>query len=243
MNDEHFQDLDRLFSQLREAPPNSQAELDRIYRRGSRALHPDLTGDDGSRFVRFQHVFALYRTEWADRRSISSIRQSVDPFAVLRDLGLPDDLPPRPALYASLYRFRSLGLERWRVRTRPALRRRNAQIIRTVIYWAYAYNRTAPRVLTPFLLHPGSFAVQDRHASRYFLLRKLLFRSLDLLIRYQDLQREATRDIARDILAYVDHVFPDQRRDAPPVFGELREMMRWISAESELPPDRIGLDG
>lgn len=243
MTDEHFQDLDRLFSQLRAAPPHSEVELDRIYRRGSRVLHPDRTGDDGSRFVRFQTVFASYRTEWADRRSISAIRQTVDPFTVLRDLGLRDDLPPRPALYASLYRFRSLGLERWRVRTRPALRRRNAQIIRTVIYWAYAYNREAQRALTPFLLHTGSFAVQDRHASRYFLLRKLLFRSLDLLIRYQDLQREATRDIARDILVYAEHVFPEPRHDAPAVFGELWGVLRWMSAESELPAERIGLDG
>jgi len=237
-----FDDIDTLFTSLRREPPGEESDLDRIYRRGMGMFHPDRVGDDGSLCIRFQEDFATYRLAWEERRTAARLEASVDPFALLRDLGLSTDLSVRSALFATLYRFHTLGLDRWRTRTRTGMQRRNAAVIRTLLYWAHSYDPGTARTLADFLLEPASFGMGERTGQLYFMIRRMLFRGLDLLIRYQDLQRPATRDIAADTVQYALRIFPrgDAAESRP--FRYARRMAEWILAELAMPPDPIGLE-
>lgn len=237
-----FEDLDTLFDRLRRNPPGSGRELDRVYRRGMLALHPDRIGDDGARFIQFQEAFSNFRREWEAGQTVHSLSRAVDPYRVLRDLGLSTELSPRSALFATLYRFRSLGLERWRIRTRPGLKRRNTAVIRTLLYWAYAYDVTLPTVLSEFLLQPGSLGIRESGAPVFFAVRKLLFRSLDLLIRYQDRKRIATKAIAIDILDYARLLLDGAGGVESRALTSVRRMEAWLRREFEGDPETIGLD-
>ncbi|MFP4210180.1 MAG: hypothetical protein ACLFR8_02975 [Alkalispirochaeta sp.] len=237
-----FHDIAALFAALRSDPPGDEGVLERIYRRGMGMFHPDRVGDDGSLCIRFQEDFAAYRLSWEEQRTAARLGASVDPYALLRDLGLSASLSPRSALFATLYRFRTLGLDRWRVRTRTGTLRRNAEVIRTLLYWAHAYDPGTARTLADFLLQPASFGMGESTGQLYFMIRRMLFRGLDLLIRYQDLQRPATRDIAADTVRYALRIFPrgDAAESRPYRFA--RRTAEWILAELAAPPEPIGLD-
>jgi hypothetical protein len=237
-----FHDIGALFAALRSNPPGDESELDRVYRRGMGTFHPDRVGDDGSLCIRFQEDFATYRLAWEERRTAARLEASVDPYALLRDLGLSTDLSVRSALFATLYRFHTLGLDRWRTRTRTGMQRRNAEVIRTLLYWAHSYDPATARTLADFLLQPASFGMGERTGQLYFMIRRMLFRGLDLLIRYQDLQRPATRDIAADTVRYALRIFPPGDASESRPYRFARGMAEWILAELAASPESIGLE-
>lgn len=240
--DEAFTDVGTVFALLRDHPPQSERELLRFYRRGIRLLHPDRCGDDGSRCVEFQQLYASFEREWRERRLVSAITLTVDPYQVLRDVGIEGEISSRAALFVALYRFRSLGLDRWKVRTRIDLKKRNERIIRSLFYWAYRYDRWSVATLRAFLLQSRGFAIREGQVPLYYYLRKLVFRALNLLIRYQDNRREATRSIAIDLLNYAQRLCPREMNGESSIFSSISDMRGWLRAEFDRSPERIGLD-
>lgn len=232
--------VDGVLARLRQSPPETEREVDRIYRRLLRETHPDRTGGDSETFLYVRTQFAAFRDEWMTTRARQELAGSIDPTALLRELGLSPGLPPRAALLASLYRFRSLGLTNYRVRSRPTLRRRNAAIVRTVVAWAYDYDETFVGVFHRFLLHHGNFALAERNAPLYFMIRRLVLKGLDGLIRYQDTGRRETAEIARDQIRYGLQISRKHRGD--PAFAAVHDLGSWILRELEAPPSPIGLD-
>ncbi len=231
--------VDSIVNNLRNRPGNDVREIDRIYRRLLREVHPDRFGDDGALFLHVQAQFTTLRTEWSVARARSESAAAVDRTRLLKDLGLSRELAARPALLASLYRFRSLGLAHYRVRSRPALRRRNSLVIRTVVAWAYEYDPEFVHLFYRFLRHQGNFGLSERYAPLYFMVRKLVLKSLDGLIRYQDRPRPATAEIAIDQIRYALEISRAYGRD--PAFAAVHEFGRWIRTELSIPPEPIGL--
>lgn len=232
--------VDHVVRNLRLSPPQDGHEIDRIYRRLLREVHPDRFGDDGTLFLYVRSQFTTLRREWSVAQARLESEAAVDRTQILTDLGLAADLAARPALLASLYRFRALGLTHYRVRSRPTLRKRNSHVIRTVVAWAYAYDPDFVPVFYQFLRHQGNFALSERYAPRYFLVRKLVLRGLDGLIRYQDRPRKATAEIAQDQIRYALEI--SRVNEGDPFFFAVREFGRWIMKQLALPPERIGLD-
>ncbi|MFW5827923.1 MAG: hypothetical protein ACOCU4_07520 [Alkalispirochaeta sp.] len=232
--------VDLIVADLRDRPRGELREIDRIYRRLLREVHPDRFGDDGALFMYVREQFSSLRAEWSMARARSESAAAVDRTRLLRDLGLPRDLAPRPALLASLYRFRSLGLAHYRVRSRPTLRRRNALIIRTVVAWAYEYDPGFVQLFYRFLRDQGNFGLSEGYAPLYFMVRKLVLKSLDGLIRYQDRPRPATAEIARDQIRYALEISRVYGGD--PAFAAVHAFARWIGTELSNPPEPIGLD-
>lgn len=232
--------LDEIFTRLRADPPDESIELERIYRTLIKRTHPDRLGDDGRLFLYFRDEFDRYREQWSALKSRETLRNQFDPRALLVDLGLSPALASRPALYAALYRFQSLGLASWRVRSRSTLRKRNAAVIRAVLYWAYEYDATFVSVFQDFLMHQGSFTLTEPHAMPYSPVRRTVLRGLEGVIRYQDRAHRATAEIARDRIAYALDISAGRGREAP--FAALHALGRWLLGELEYPPERIGLD-
>lgn len=232
--------IDSLLARLRAAPPRDERELDRVYRSLLKATHPDRSHDDGRAFMYLRERFTEYRAEWNLARARQALARRSDRQDLLRDLGLSPDLAVRPALFASLYRFRSLGLSSYRVRSRPSLRARNARVIRAIIANAYDYDPAFVPIFQTFLLHHGNFAMGERQAPLYFMVRRMILKALDGLIRYQDRGRPATSAISRDTIRYARSISVRYLRD--PAFEALFALADWLEAELERPPEPIGLD-
>lgn len=242
ISDTAFTDVETVFTLLKQHPPRTERELARFYRRGIRLLHPDRCGDDGARCVRFQELFSAFRVEWNDRRLAKKIESTIDPYRVLRDLGIDRTISPRAAMYATIYRVRSLGLDRWRVRNRNDLKKRNDAVLHSLLYWSYRYDRTAAVVLKGFLFQSGGFVLREGRAQLYYHIRRLILRALDLTIRYQDNHRAATKSIAIDVLDYVVRLQPAPTRERSIHFELAGEAARWLRSELEKAPEAIGLD-
>jgi hypothetical protein len=242
ISDETFGNVDTVFTLLRQYPPRSEREMARFYRRGIRLLHPDRCGDDGARCVRFQELFSAFRLEWNEHRVAAKIEASIDPYRVLRDLGIEGTISPRAAMFATIYRVRSLGLDRWRIRNRHDLKKRNDVVLQTLMFWSYRYDPTATTVLKRFLFQSGGFVLREGRAQLYYHIRRLLLRALDLTVRYQDNGRAATKSIALDILDYAARLLPPPGKERSIHFEGAGAAERWIRSELDKDPDPIGLD-
>ena len=240
MPDVDVSGIDSLMRRLRSDPPRDERELDRIYRSLLKVTHPDRSRDDGSTFLYLREQFAEFRAEWQLARARAALSSRTERRGLLRDLGLRPDLPARPALFAALYRFRSLGLSSYRVRSRPSLRVRNARVITVILSCAYDYDPGFVPLFQTFLLHHGNFAIGERQAPLYFMVRRMVLKALDGLIRYQDRGRPATAAIAHDTIRYARSISLRYLQD--PAFEALFALAQWIETELEHPPQAIGLD-
>lgn len=232
--------VEQVIEALRRNPPRDADHLTRIYRRVLKQTHPDSAGGDATLFLFAQESFGRYRVEWESVRHRSVLTDGMDPWYVIRDLGLPETLLPRQALYAALYRFRALGLTSWRVRSRPALRERNLRVVRTVIHWAYETDPTFVPLFEDFLKYQGQFAIGEREAPLFFMIRRMALRALDWLIRYHDRGRPAAGAIGRDTLAYAIMLCEAHRNHRS--FAAMEALMRWMDGEFLLEPALVGLD-
>lgn len=231
--------IDAILQRLRDTPPQSIEELDRIHRRLLRETHPDRAGGDATIFLYLQEQIARYRVEWEVAHARQTLETHIDRTELLRELGLSPELAARPALIASLYRFRALGLFSWRLRSRPSLRKRNAKVLHTVVGWAYEYDPEFVSIFYRFLMSQANVPIAEGQAPLHISVRRMILKGLDGLIRYQDLRRDATAGIARDTLLYAIRISNPPAGKAG--FSDLHDFARWILRELDHDPTPIGL--
>lgn len=210
-----------------------------MYRRLAKRAHPDLLHDDGSTFLYLQYRFDRFIDEWTRDRSLQRLAVGIDPHRIIREIGITGEIPVRTALYVSLYRYRALGLTSRKVRVRPAMRRRNEEVFRTVAYWAYRYDRQLVPILERFL-HGSDFPFAERRTAHFFLVRRTILRAFDSFLRYQDRGRPVSREIAEERLRYAHALCEGWKND--PAFSSLHAMAGWLLREAKLDPQLIGLD-
>lgn len=118
------------------------------------------------------------------------------------------------------------------------MKRRNDEVYGTLMYWAYRYDPGVVPILERFLLG-WNFVPVQRKSALFFLIRRTVLQGLDMLIRYQETGRAATRSIADDRLRYARMLATPFTRE--PAFHALAEMADWMIREAALPPLRIRL--
>ncbi len=219
--------------------------LKAAYRRLSKQAHPDLTGRDGSAFVRLQGDYEEAR-EYLRRLSSALPDAGCDPEAgqfspttVLEELGLPVDSEPRAALYASLYRYTVAGLHDHRARSR--LGRRGRRIIRTVLYWAALY---APGFVAVFVEYNKVHAIRYQtylSNRRIVAARRMFLRGLHWALQYQDRGRWTACRAAADRLAEALVLLGEAAEK--PGLEAMAAFASWLLEELDLPPVRLGLEG
>ena len=232
--------VDAVIARLRQTPPQDEAQLTIVYRRLLKRAHPDRNHDNGEVFVYLRTAFGEYRKQWIAARRLQALTNAKDRHRILTDLGLPQEVSPRRGLLAALYRFRSLGLSSFRIRTSSTLRERNATVLRAVISWGYEYDEQFVPVFHALLAHRSRFSPTDHHGPLYFMLRRMVYQSLDDLLRYQDRRITATAEIAADRLEYALRI--SRSSETVPAIADLRRFAVWLAAELAMPPEPIGLD-
>ena len=219
-------DIDHILDELRARDGLDTEQIDRVYRRLIKQVHPDVVTGNAETFRYTRQAFARFRNRVDNDAQVAKLARDTDMVAPLRDIGLDPDIGPRASLYAMLYRFHALGLASWRIRTRPELRRRNARLIRSIVYWGYRYDPSFVPIFERFLRNHGRFRIAERQSKTYFMLRRVLLRGMDWCIRYHDRGRPATAEIAHDTLGYVLLVaLPYEHDDA---FLALRDVAAWL---------------
>lgn len=219
-------DIDHILEELKTRDGVDTGQVDRVYRRLMKHVHPDVVTGNAETFRYARTAFARFRDRIDSDAQVARLARETDIVAPLRDIGLDPRIGPRAALYAVLYRFHALGLTSWRVRTRPELRRRNVRLIRSIVYWGYRYDPAFVPIFERFLRNYGQFRIAERRSKTYFMLRRVLLRGIDWCIRYHDRGRPATAEIARDTLGYVLLVAPPYARDD--AFRALQDVAAWL---------------
>lgn len=212
-----------------------------MYKRLVKTTHPDVQGGEQTAFIQVQESFEQLRAEIRDRDNRAALTQSVDPFRVIRDVGFEGTPTDRQALYISLYRLRTLGVFRLRLRRRPELRKRNETAIKTVLYWGYQYDESFVPPFAELMRQYGNFPFTDQTAKLFFLAKRILMKGLDWTVQYQDNGRPGTRKIAAESLAYVAVLA--RGHETKREFAALLSFAEWLLRELELEPAdlRIGL--
>ncbi|MCX7023981.1 MAG: hypothetical protein NT080_05105 [Spirochaetes bacterium] len=227
-------DEDRIKYALSRA--RNELELSRIYRALSKRIHPDLAGGSGERFVSLNREYgtALAALKSGGGASVrpSPPRDDFDPYKVVREMGFPAVEDPRACIYLAINRYKNAGLYNRKVRSAPALRKRNAAILRTVLYWARIYD---PAFVEIFLswdrrrLEGLATTALHRAGSE---LRSRLDMAYSQFMEYQEFGRPMTAQLVRsnldDALETIELYHLD--RDGAKFFAQ------WLLAELDKPP-------
>lgn len=222
-----------MLEELRRRPDLDEQTINRVYRRLARRTHPDSLRDDGTAFIYLQERFERFVEEWSQLRRERRLADGIDPYKVIRELGIDGPLSDREAFWMTLYRYRSLGLTSRRVRVRPAMQKRNNEIHGTLIYWAHRYDARVVPVLERFL-SGWNFALIERNAPLFFMTRRTILYGLDSLLRYEEGGRPASRSIAEDRLRYARLLALPHSGD--PAFFALIAMIDWLLREAGMEP-------
>lgn len=232
-------DVEAIIQRLRDRPALTADQIDRLYKRLVKTTHPDVAGGEQTVFIQVQEGFEQLRAEFKERENRKALDESIDPYRVLRDVGVQDSANSRQALYVSLYRLRTLGVFRLRMRRRPELRQRNELVIKTVLYWGYEYDTTFVPRFVQLMRHYGNFPFTDQTAKLFFLAKRILMKGLDWAIQFQDNGRPGTRKIAAESLAYVGVLA--RGHEAKKEFAAILAFAAWLLKELELEPSRPGI--
>ena len=229
------QTLRTAIEQFLSARWRSESEIISAYRRLCKETHPDLSGRSGELFVVVQQAFheALARLD-----ARAGTPSGFDPYEVIRADGYPEQRPPRECFLISLMRYVALGLYSYRVRRNSELQKRNTRVVRSVEYWARAYDRELLPVFRAFdetQLRPLSSTAEMQ---RYYRARRVLLDGLHAFSQYQRSGRSITAEVAADRLrkgiAGLERVAPGDRS-----LGLARRLI----PELDLPPVCAGLTG
>ena len=205
----------------------TREELEYVYRALCKNTHPDLTGKDGSEFIRLQHVFRHVRDA-----EVTS--HAPDPTRVVRDTGYGGPLTPRAGLFSSLERYVQLGLNSPRVRMRVLLRPYTLRVLHAVEYWGGLYDPSFLVVFARFNARRFERLTTRAEVKNYLYGRRLFADGLRWFLEYQSFGRMSCRDIACDKFRRAIGVFRFARMADTPVIP----FAEWFLLELEKPPWR-----
>ena len=208
----------------------SRKDLASIYRYLCKHTHPDTAGGDGSVFLKVREAYAkaLEKFEEAKREKADL---DFDPDAIPRELGYPAAGGPRGSLLACLRFYHLLGLQSLKVRSNPALRERNARVMKSVVYWAKLYDEGFAEVFSDFNRQAIQPMASTREMKDYAFARRTFSSGLAWFFRFQETGRESSRRISREKFSSAVYTFEKflGRPDPSIAFA------RWLLAELEAP--------
>ncbi len=220
----------------------SEDDLVRLYRAISKRAHPD-TGGSHESFValaqEYDAAMAALRAGEVDARepaeasaNAAPAPDAFDPYAVIRDMGYAILTDPRGCLYVAIARYKTGGLYARKVRVSRALRSRNIAIIRTILYWARAYD---PDFAEIFLAYDrrkvDGLSTTARHRAAWDL-KRWLDSGYTHFMEYEEYGRPMTERLARGNLESVLETIEINHldRDGDKAFAA------WLLRELDKPP-------
>ena len=202
----------------------TREELEYVYRALCKNTHPDLTGKDGSEFIRLQQVFRYVREAGASSHD-------PNPARVARETGYAGPLTPRAGLFSCLERYVQLGLHSPRVRMRVLLKPYSLRVLHAVEYWGGMYDPAFPIVFSRFNARRFERLATRADVKNYLYGRRLFADGLRWFLEYQGFGRESCRDIARERLRRSVGVYRFARMADNPVIP----FAEWLLRELEKP--------
>lgn len=194
--------IESIIAGLRSRGDLTEDELKATFRALVMQTHPDRPGGRESDFIRVREEFSRLERELRSSESRKRLFADFDPREIPREQGLEEPFSDRRALYASLRRYMSAGVYRFKIRSNPSLRNRNARIIKSVLYWGERYDPEFLRLFSNYLRQQNNFSAVTTEHRVYFFVRKVFIKGVDWALQYQSHGRPGTAKVARDWLSY-----------------------------------------
>ena len=233
----------------------SRQELDHLFRLLSKRSHPDATGGSGEEFIELRRVYERARTRLGDtgpeflnlkrqplRRSDTAIRTGsrqeaaaavFDPSRIIREEGYDESLSSRGCLFLSLKVFFNLGLYNHRVRSLRGLQRRNADILRTIDYWARIYDPAVAAIFNDYSGRTFQSLSTTWEIKNFNYAKRLFLDGVAGFFNYQVSGRTGTAEVARDKFTWCSYTLRKVIRNSHP----MTPMAEWFLRELEAPPE------
>ena len=203
----------------------SKEEFKRIFKLLCKYTHPDVTGKDGQDFIRLTEIYKKVQEREAD----------FDPLKIIEESGYPRVREPRAALYISLYRYGTSGMNVYKIRSKQVLRERNSLIIRTVLYWASLYDRSFVPIFISYNSKVFEHVRVSSSMKQEIKGKRMFLEGLDWFFKFQDTGRVSSGTIAKDKLRGSIYTFE--------VFGYYESPVipfaKWLIAELQKEPVRF----
>lgn len=215
----------------------SKEDFFKLYRILCKNTHPDLTGKDGSDFIRVQELYEQMKTMGAaDSVTLTS---RFDPFKVIRESGFTVPQNPdssvkadRAALYISLHRYVSLGLHSYKLRSKSLLKERNRTVIRTVLYWGNRYDRRFVPLFVDYNKNKFEQVIINENLKHELKGKRLFVEGLGWFAKYQETGRASSAHIAREKLYFACKLLRAYGASQSPIFP----FSDWLQRELALEP-------
>ncbi|MFW5812097.1 MAG: hypothetical protein ACOCWS_03850 [Alkalispirochaetaceae bacterium] len=223
--------IESIIEGLRHRADLTEEELKAQFRALVMQTHPDRPGGSEEEFIRVREEFSRLEKELRTAASRKTLFADFDPAEIPREQGLEEPFSDRSALYASLQRYMSAGLYRFKIRSNPSLRNRNSRIIKSVLYWGERYDPEFLRLFSDHLRQQNNFAAVTGEHRVYFFVRKVFIKGVDWALQYHRHGRPGTAKVARDWLTYATVLSGTSDH---PATEALRALAGWYIRELEV---------
>lgn len=237
-------------------------ELDHVFRLLSKRSHPDATGGDSSEeFIALRRVYEAARGRltasaggeafqffpsaektsapspasqgYSDSRpGAGAVPRIFDPYGPIRDAGYDENLPERACLIVVLRTFFNLGLHNYKIRSMKSLRRRNAELLRAVFYWARRYDADFAALFAEYSRHSFQSLSTTWEIKNFNYAKRLFLDGVTGFFDFQKSGRPGTAKVAADKLTWCSYTLRKVIRQEHP----MAPLAEWFIAELELPP-------
>lgn len=210
----------------------NEEELTRLYRILCKATHPDLGNTDSSSFLALQEQYHKLKEKMLTiaKKSVFTVSaQEFDPYKVVRDYGYFDQDNYRLFLYISLDRYFSLGLYSYKMKSNKSLKKRNSEVLKSVLHWADLYDQDF------------SFLFMEYHSMKFYTCRSILeyknyqfakehlIRGFKFFIKYQQSSGPIPLRIARKNFSLAEKTYRRYLRE----MSAARKLAGWFLLELE----------
>ncbi len=199
------QDTRQIINHLLSTGSCGEAEIQKLYRLLCKQTHPDLTGKDGSQFLKVQQAFEQLQGNSSLSTSFPRL-ENFDPFQLLRDMGHALPLSPQASLYISLDRYLSLGLLSFKMRSKENLRNRNISVLRTVLFWAQQYDPAFIDIFLRLNRNIFQFSQSTQQMKNYTYGKKITLDGFRIFFEYQEMGREGSRKVCGEKLVLAGRI-------------------------------------
>jgi hypothetical protein len=188
----------------------------RLYRLLCKNTHPDLTGKDGSEFIRLQQVYEQVTQSMHSAASFT-FKPSFDPYRIIQESGYPKPEHSRTALFISLQRYMGLGLHTHKIRSKALSKEPARQVIRTILYWANHYDNRFVKVFVDFNKNKFEQIQINEKLKNGLKGRRYFFNGLNWFLKYQETGRSSAAHIAREKLHMAIYLVKDYGENDTPL--------------------------
>lgn len=158
-----------------------------------------------------------------------------DPYTVVLEAGFDRSLSARGCLFLSLRSFFDRGLHNYRIRSMKGFKKRNSDLMRSILYWSRNYDPEFGRIFSSYSRHGLQSLSTTWEIKNFNYAKRLFLDGVHSFFAYQRTGRTGTAEVAREKMAWCSYTLQKVIKHSHP----MAPLSEWFIEELELPPELL----